>query len=79
MDVRLPDGTIVRNVPDGITQPDLNTRIQASRGKQPIQKPDFEQEAEPVDLGEGREEGGFGVPTMLPEQLGRVVAWRVCG
>lgn len=28
MDVRLPDGTIVRNVPDGMTQADLMARVQ---------------------------------------------------
>ena len=45
MDVRLPDGTIVQNVPEGITQADLMSRVQASRSRQPAPTPAFEQEA----------------------------------
>jgi hypothetical protein len=41
MDVRMPDGTLVRNVPQGITQEDLQERLAASRRPAPApEKPE---------------------------------------
>lgn len=40
MDVRMPDGTIVQNVPDGVTQQDLLARYQAFGGGKPTGNPD---------------------------------------
>lgn len=39
MDVRLPDGTVVTNVPDGITQTELMARVQRSQ-KKPLEQID---------------------------------------
>jgi hypothetical protein len=39
MDVRLPDGTIIRNVPEGTTQADLMARVNAMRQAQKPQGP----------------------------------------
>lgn len=87
MDVRLPDGTIVRNVPDGITQADLMARVQAARGgaptpqKTPIPTPPFEQEAEqlvgttPAELIAGSAPGRFVLGAASPFLgAGQVVA-----
>lgn len=45
MDVRMPDGTIITNVPEGITQSELTRRLDLSRGgTQPVAKEQPRQE-----------------------------------
>lgn len=50
-DVRLPDGTVVKNVPEGMTQADLMRRIQQSRGvpMPSMPTPDTEAAASPEE------------------------------
>ncbi len=58
MDVKLPDGTIVQNVPDGITQSELMARVQKSQApvKQPPQGDSMLKKLAPGYMGPA---GGF--------------------
>ena len=49
MDVRLPDGTIITNVPEGITQGELLRRL--GKTKPSMEEPEFEKEAKTIVAG----------------------------
>lgn len=70
MDVRLPDGTVIKNVPEGTTRAQLAAKL--GRAKIPIETPDFEQEAAriasvtPAEILMGSAPGRFAMGAASP-------------
>jgi hypothetical protein len=63
MDVRLPDGTVIRNVPDGTTKADLAAKLKANG----YDVSGLEAAAAPAPTA-SEPDGGPPIPTMLPRQ-----------
>ena len=67
-DVRMPDGTVITNVPEGTTQRELLSRLQSFRGQAPVTP----QPAPEVGVGQALQPlaspltGGLAAPELAP-------------
>jgi hypothetical protein len=82
MDVRLPDGTIIKNVPDGISKADLTAKLQAngydiSKLTAPAPAPTQPSAPAPSEVPGPRQERSF--LSQVGQQLGNVAAGAVRG
>ena len=80
MDVRLPDGTIIKNVPDGISKADLTAKLQANGydiSKLTAPAPTQPSAPAPSEVPGPRQERSF--LSQVGQQLGNVAAGAVRG
>lgn len=65
MDVRLPDGTIVTNVPEGITQSELMRRL----GRQPSEDPSAKAAASGMSMRDGKPNWGVELQKQIDSEM----------